>query len=41
VALVLSAPAPRRWYLRGKPTLDRLAGAVLGLLGVKLVVSTS
>jgi threonine/homoserine/homoserine lactone efflux protein len=41
VAVVLSAPAPRRWYLRGKPTLDRLAGAVLGLLGVKLVVATS
>ncbi len=39
VALVLSAPTPRGWYLRGKPTLDRLAGAVLGLLGAKLVVS--
>lgn len=41
VALVLSAPAPRRWYLRGKPVLDRLTGAVLGLLGVKLVVAAS
>lgn len=41
VAVVLSAPVPRRWYLRGKPVLDRIAGAVLGLLGVKLVVSSA
>jgi threonine/homoserine/homoserine lactone efflux protein len=36
VALVLSAEQPRAAYLRGKAWIDRTAGAVLMLLGIKL-----
>ena len=36
VALALSAEQPRAAYLRGKAWIDRTAGAVLMLLGVKL-----
>lgn len=39
VALALSAAGPRRAYLRGKYTVDRLAGLVLGVLGVRLAWS--
>ena len=39
VALVLSAPAPRAIYLRGKAWIDRGVGAALGLLGMKLLLS--
>jgi threonine/homoserine/homoserine lactone efflux protein len=37
VALVLSLPRPRTAYLRSKTRIDRLAGAVLGVLGARLV----
>ena len=37
VALVLSAPAPRAHYLRSKAWLDRTAGAIMSLLGFKLI----
>jgi threonine/homoserine/homoserine lactone efflux protein len=37
VALALSAPAPAAAYLRWKAWLDRTAGGVMGLLGLKLI----
>jgi threonine/homoserine/homoserine lactone efflux protein len=37
VALVLSASGPRAVYLRAKTAIDRTAGAVMSLLGVKLI----
>ena len=37
VALVLSLPRPRSAYLHSKTRIDRLAGAVLGALGARLV----
>jgi threonine/homoserine/homoserine lactone efflux protein len=37
VALALSSPAPAAAYLRWKRWIDRAAGGVMGLLGVKLV----
>lgn len=37
VALAFSADAPRRGYLRAKPWIDRAAGGVMGVLGVKLI----
>jgi threonine/homoserine/homoserine lactone efflux protein len=40
VALVLSSERPRRAYLRYKASVDRLAGGVMMLLGVKLVLSS-
>lgn len=40
VALVLSSTAPRSAYLRSKVWLDRTAGGVMGLLGLKLITST-
>ncbi len=36
VALALSSPAPAAAYLRWKRWIDRAAGGVMGLLGVKL-----
>ncbi|HTH48612.1 MAG TPA: LysE family translocator [Candidatus Limnocylindria bacterium] len=39
VALVLSSSAPRSIYLKSKTTIDRVAGGVLGLLGIKLLAS--
>ena len=39
VATVLSASAPRPVYLRSKLWVDRVAGAVLGALGIKLASS--
>jgi threonine/homoserine/homoserine lactone efflux protein len=40
VALILSSLAPRQTYLRWKSTIDRVAGGVMGLLGIKLLIST-
>lgn len=37
VALALSSPAPASAYLRWKRWIDRAAGGVMGLLGVKLI----
>ena len=39
VALALSSARPRRLYLRGKVWLDRVAGGVMVVLGLKLVAS--
>lgn len=38
VAIGLSAGAPRRRYLRAKATIDRVAGALMAALGVRLLV---
>ncbi|MCA3017929.1 MAG: LysE family translocator [Rhodocyclaceae bacterium] len=40
VALVLSAPSPRAHYLASKAWLDRAAGAIMSLLGLKLIFET-
>jgi threonine/homoserine/homoserine lactone efflux protein len=40
VALALSAEAPRRAYLRFKTAVDRVAGGVMMLLGLKLILSS-
>lgn len=40
VALVLSAPSPRAHYLASKAWIDRTAGAIMSLLGLKLIVET-
>jgi len=40
VALAFSSERPRAAYLRSKFWIDRLAGAVMGALGVRLVVDT-
>lgn len=40
VALLLSSAAPRSAYIRSKVWIDRVAGGVMGLLGIKLIVST-
>lgn len=37
-AAALASPPARAGYLRLKPLLDRIAGAVLGLLGLRLLV---
>jgi threonine/homoserine/homoserine lactone efflux protein len=37
VALALSTPAPAAAYLRWKAWIDRAAGSVMGLLGIKLI----
>ena len=37
VALVLSARSPRTAYLRAKAGIDRTAGGVMALLGIKLI----
>jgi threonine/homoserine/homoserine lactone efflux protein len=39
VALALSAPAPAAAYLRWKRWIDRAAGGVMGLLGLKLILT--
>ncbi|MDD4600731.1 Threonine efflux protein [bioreactor metagenome] len=39
VALVLSSNGPRSTYFRSKIWIDRVAGGVMGLLGIKLSVS--
>ena len=40
VALALSAPRPRAAYLQAKTGIDRVAGALLAALGVKLLISS-
>ena len=40
VALALSAPSPRAAYLRSKTWIDRAAGTVMTLLGIRLILST-
>ena len=37
VTLVLSAPAPRKRYLAAKHYVDRAAGGIMALLGIKLM----
>jgi RhtB (resistance to homoserine/threonine) family protein len=39
VAVLLSSTAPRAAYLRSKVWIDRTAGGVMGLLGIKLITS--
>ncbi|MEV7039710.1 LysE family transporter [Amycolatopsis sp. NPDC051061] len=39
VALLFSAPATQRWYARAKPTLNRVVGTILVVLGVILAVT--
>jgi threonine/homoserine/homoserine lactone efflux protein len=39
VALILSSTAPRQTYLRWKSAIDRTAGGVMGLLGIRLMIS--
>jgi threonine/homoserine/homoserine lactone efflux protein len=41
VALAFSLPRPRAIYLQWKGRIDRLAGAVMAALGVKLILSTT
>lgn len=38
VAYAFSAPRPRAAYLRSKTLIDRIAGSVLGALGIRLIV---
>ena len=40
VALALSSARPRQTYLQAKTAIDRATGAVLGLLGIKLLLSS-
>jgi threonine/homoserine/homoserine lactone efflux protein len=40
VALALSAPSPRAGYLRFKTAIDRAAGTVMALLGLRLILAT-
>ncbi|MBS7807554.1 LysE family transporter [Variovorax sp. PCZ-1] len=37
VVLVLSSPAPRAAYMRGKKAIDRIAAGVMGLLAARLI----
>ncbi|MEU0797505.1 LysE family transporter [Amycolatopsis sp. NPDC005961] len=39
VALLFSAPATQRWYAHAKPTLNRVVGSILVVLGVALAVT--
>jgi threonine/homoserine/homoserine lactone efflux protein len=41
VALAFSLPRPRAIYLQWKGRIDRLAGAVVAALGIKLILSTT
>lgn len=41
VTLVLSAPAPRARYLASKMWIDRIAGSLMGLLGIKLLADVA
>ena len=40
VTFVLSAPAPRQRYLAGKRHVDRAAGGIITLLGIKLITQS-
>jgi threonine/homoserine/homoserine lactone efflux protein len=37
VVLVLSSPAPRAAYMRGKTAIDRIAAGVMGMLAARLI----
>ncbi|OUY05547.1 LysE family translocator [Acinetobacter populi] len=37
VSVILSSQKPRQVYLRSKKVFDRLAGGILGILGIKLI----
>jgi threonine/homoserine/homoserine lactone efflux protein len=39
VALLFSAPATQRWYAHAKPTLNRVVGTILVVLGVALAAT--
>ena len=39
VALLFSAPATQRWYAHAEPTLNRVVGTILVVLGVALAVT--
>src|SRR5262249_58702921 len=41
VALAFSSPRPRAAYLRSKSWIDRLAGAVMGGLGLRRIVDSA
>jgi threonine/homoserine/homoserine lactone efflux protein len=41
VAAAFSSERPRTAYLRGKHWIDRAAGAVMGTLGLRLVIETA
>jgi threonine/homoserine/homoserine lactone efflux protein len=41
VAWGLSASRPRSAYLRCKPVIDRVAGGIMGILGIKLATSAA
>jgi threonine/homoserine/homoserine lactone efflux protein len=41
VALALSSAAPRRIYLGAKGKIDRTAGSVLGILGLRLILESA
>jgi threonine/homoserine/homoserine lactone efflux protein len=41
VAVTFSSDAPRAAYLRGKRWIDRAAGGVMGVLGLRLIVETA
>jgi threonine/homoserine/homoserine lactone efflux protein len=41
VAVTFSSERPRAAYLRGKRWIDRAAGAVMGALGLRLVIETA
>jgi threonine/homoserine/homoserine lactone efflux protein len=41
VALLLSSASPQRAYLRMKSPIDRVAGALMGILGLKLIDSAA
>lgn len=40
VAFALSAQRPRNTHLRGKAAIDRIAGAILGVLGIRLLIAS-
>jgi threonine/homoserine/homoserine lactone efflux protein len=41
VAMTLSSSRPRAVYLRARATIDRSAGCLLGVLGLRLIIETA
>jgi threonine/homoserine/homoserine lactone efflux protein len=41
VAMTLSSSRPRAIYLRARSTIDRAAGCLLGVLGLRLIIETA
>jgi threonine/homoserine/homoserine lactone efflux protein len=41
VALALSSRVPRLLYRRARSTIDRAAGCVLGVLGLRLLIESA